>query len=536
MKLIGNNHNNKHSGKHEAHGHVAEHKKPAEEHAAPVETPAVPAAETAPAAPAAEAAKAPKAKKETKGGMKKGLKAALVSLAVVVVVALGVVIGYSMWEAPPEIPGPTQILTTPTPTPTPGTEPGDAPAEEDPQPSPSPEIEAPVDDFAGELITERDDGIYTFLLVGRDYASNSTDTIIVGKFDTNKHTIDMVNIPRDTLININWGTTPKKINAVYPGYTNSGYSGINGLLDHVKNFVGFNVDFYAVVNINVVVDVIDAIGGVDFDVPINMDYDDASQSFHVHLKKGMQHLNGYEALGVFRFRMGGYVNGVKTEGYPGGDVQRIQTQQALLMAIAKQTLSLGNIPNLTNIIDVCVKNVETTLKAENMAFFARQFLKCSMDDINFREMPINTYSIINGVSYVSVAPDSWIEVINQYLNPYSEPVTRNNVSILTANETGSWIESTTGYIAGSWESFYCQTCSAKNGWKAVWHTPGACPTDDPVVEDPFVSTDPGTEDPFVSEPPVSEAPVVPEIPVESTPPATEDVPADPAPPADVPVE
>ena len=343
-----------------------------------------------------------------------------------------------------------------------------------------------MDENEGALLTTRDDGVYTFMVVGRDAASKSTDTIIVGKFDTNKHTIDMVNIPRDTLINIGWATTPKKINAVYPGYENSGKSGIDGLKHQVKNLLGFDVDFYAVVNINVVEKVIDAIGGVDFDVPINMDYDDASQNFHVHLKKGYQHLHGYEALGVFRFRTGGYVGGILTPGYPGGDVQRIQTQQSLLMAIASQTLSLGNIPNLTNIIDLCVQNVETTLNASNMAYFARQFLKCSMDSINFHEMPIATTSVINGVSYVAIAPNAWIEMVNEYLNPYDEDITRGNVSILTANDNGTWIESTTGYIEGSWESFYCQTCSYRNNWKATYHTPGACPPADGGTEDdPF---------------------------------------------------
>ncbi len=541
MKLIGNNHS-KHSahGAHAAPKHAAERGKQAESLPKTEEnleeTRVLPTGEVA--AAAAAAAKTPiKESKAAKPGMKKGLKAAMVSLAVVVVVVLGVVIGYSMWEAPPPIAGPSELVATPSPTPTPTPTPtpsGDDP--EDPEPSQEPVETPPVDEFEGALMTERDDGIYTFLLVGRDAASNSTDTIIVGKFDTNKHTIDMVNIPRDTLINIGWCTTPKKINAVYPGFENNGKSGIDGLRTQVKNFIGFDVDFYAVVNINVVEKVIDAIGGVDFDVPINMDYDDGSQNFHVHLKKGYQHLNGYEALGVFRFRTGGYVGGVLTPGYPGGDVQRIQTQQSLLMAIASQMLSLGNIPNLTTIIDLCIQNVETTLNASNMAFFARQFLKCSMDDINFHEMPIATSSIINGVSYVAVAPNSWIELINERLNPYSQDVTTANVSILTANENGSWIESTTGYIEGSWESFYCQSCSYKNNWKATWHTPGACPVNDPVAEDdPFAGT---TTEPGTGDAPVEDTPTV----EPSLPPVTDDPFAGggdtgaEAPPAETPVE
>ena len=420
---------------------------------------------------------------------KSGLRRAMVALAVIVVAVISVIIAYSLWEAPPEIPGPgttpdQSVSTTP--------EPGvDDPAES--------EEPIEVDEFEGALVTDRDDGVYTFLLVGRDHESNSTDTIIVGKFDTKVGTIDMVNIPRDTLINISWGSTPKRINAVYPGYTNSynagktSTTGIEALRSHVKNILGFDVDFYAVVNLKVVEDVIDEIGGVYFDVPIDMHYDDYGQSFHVHVDKGYQHLNGYEALGVFRFRYGGVVDGVKTEGYPGGDVQRIQVQQSLLKAIAKQLLSLGNIPNLGNIIDLCLKNVETTLDSGNMAFFARQFLtKCSGDSINFHDMPSSGFNFINGVSYVSIDAEAWVELVNEKLNPYSEAVTLANVNILSGNYSGTYLESTSGVIAGGWESFFCQTCTIANGWtEAIHHAPGGCPVDEPAEEE---STEPPAEE------------------------------------------
>jgi len=464
MKLIGNSNNNKHQAPRHAASHSEERVKrvKAEKPApAPVE----------------------------KTGKKKGRKA-LIALAVIFVIAVGVIVGYNMWEEPPELPSvaatpsPTPSFEpSPSPTPTADVEVTETPeltAEPTPTPPAEPEIEVEA------LATERSDEIFTFLLVGRDHASDSTDTIIVGKFDTKNHTIDLVNIPRDTLININWGSTPKKINTVYPGYMNSGKSGIDGLRYHIKDMLGFEVDFYAVVNINMVVEVIDAIGGVNFDVPIDMHYDDPSQDFHVHLSKGYQHLSGYEAMGVFRFRSGGVVGGVQTSGYPRGDVQRIETQQALLMAIAGQMLDLGNIPNLKKILDICVSNVETTLTAPNMAYFARQFLKCSREDINFRETPVSTASLINGVSYVSLNIDKWLELVNDYLSPYEQEITRANVNMISANESGSWIDSTTGTIAGSWESFYCHSCTYKNNYVAKWHTPGFCPPDETASsDDPF---------------------------------------------------
>ncbi len=420
-------------------------------------------------------------KPSEKSRQKKALRRALTLLGVIVLALVGVVVAYSIWEKPPETANnkkPPSASVSPKP--------GDgvkAPAS-----SGTPDNQDdPVDDFDGALLTDRDDGIYTFLLVGRDHESNSTDTIIVGKLDTNKHTIDCVNIPRDTMANISWGSTPKKINAVYPGYFNSGKDAIEGLKTHVKNLVGFDVDCYAVVNLNVVEDVINEVGGVYFDVPIDMDYDDGDQHFHVHLKSGYQLLNGYETLGVFRYR---YSN--NGGGYPGGDLERIGVQQNLLKAIASQMLSLGNIPNLTNIIQLCLDNVETDLDASNMAFFARQFLMCSPENVNFQTAPIGASCTINNISYVSLDVESWLDVVNDCLNPYKEPVTTANVNILTSNGSGSYMTATTGAIAGGPDSFACNQFGCE--LRGSYHAPGAHVTPEPVVSEPD-TTDPvtGTE-------------------------------------------
>ncbi len=476
MKLIGNNRNNKHSSGH---------------HAAPRAQAKAPKT----AEPKAAAANAPKAGGK---GMKKGLRKAIIVAAAVVVVILGVVIGYSMWEAPPDITPPSAAATptatptsTPTATPTPSesVEPTEEPeVTEEPSPSLEPELDAEP------LTTARSDDVYTFMLVGRDKGSNSTDTIVVGKFDTKNHTIDMVNIPRDTLVNIGWNGTPKKLNAIYPGYINSGKSGVDGLREQIKNLLGFDVDFYAIVNIDMVIQVIDAIGGVDFDVPIDMHYDDSYQGFSVHLKKGYQHLNGTQAMGVFRFRQGGWYQGVKYSGYPRGDLQRIETQQALLLALAGQMLDLGNIPNLKTIIDICVNNVETTLTASNMAFFARQFLKCSKDDIQFHSVDIGSSTAINGISFVSLPINGWLEIVNEHLSPYKDPITRANVNMISTTN-GYTIESTLGYVAGGFDSFFCTMCTAKHG-TTKYHTAGLCPPDEPeesATPSPEVSTSPSPE-------------------------------------------
>ena len=420
---------------------------------------------------------------ENKGGGKKRSagRTVLTVLCVIAVIAAAAVIGYTIWEKPPDITVPTaQPTKNPSVSPAPGGEQtGEtAPPEED--------------EFDGALVTDRSDGVYTILLVGRDHESNSTDTIIVGRFDTANHTIECVNIPRDTLINISWAGTPKKINAVYPGFTNSGKSGIEGLKTHIRNLTGFDVDCYAVVNLKVVEDVINTIGGVYFDVPIDMDYDDGAQHFHVHLKSGYQKLNGYEALGVFRYRYGNDGNT-----YPGGDIQRIGVQQDLLKSIASQMLTLGNIPNLTTVIQLLVDNVETDLTASNMAFFARQFLKCTSDSISFHTAPFSNSCLINGVSFVSLDVDAWLKLVNESLNPYTQPVTRANVNMLTSNADGTQMSATTGDIAGGASSFFCSWC-AGHGMSPIYHAPEQCPHNAAPVE----TEAPETPEPGEAEPPL----------------------------------
>lgn len=410
---------------------------------------------------------------------RKVLRTVLLVVLILAALVCAAAAGYLLWEKPPEI-GKNKEDFSAASTPTPAT---DA-SSEDPNHEQTPD--ELIDDFEGALDTERDDGVYTFLLVGRDHASNSTDTIIAGKMDTVNHTIDAVNIPRDTLINISWGNTPKKLNTVYPGYTNSGKSGIEGLKTHVKNLTGFDVDCYAVVNLNVVEDIINEIGGVYFDVPMDMDYDDGSQHFHVHLKAGYQLLNGYEALGVFRYRYG---NDGGT--YPGGDLQRIGVQQSLMKSIAGQMLSLGNIPNLSNIIQLCLDNVETDLDASNIAFFARQFLMCKMENINFHTAPTSCSCLINDVSYVSLDVSAWLEMVNTCLNPYTEAVTTANVNILTSNSDGTVMNATTGTIAGGDNTFYCNDMECSQRYS--YHLPGqhSIPVEEPIVDKPFEDVEGG---------------------------------------------
>lgn len=397
--------------------------------------------------------------KHVAGGTPGKKKRTVLLIVCIILAALAVLAAvYFLWERPPE-------LVTDN-----GTAQQQQTAKETPAPAdgevPDPDAETPEDDGMAEpLATGRSTDCYTFLLVGRDYVSNSTDTIIVGRLDTKAHTIHCINIPRDTLINISWSNTPKKINAVYPGYVNSGKDGIEGLRAQVKNLLGFDVDCYAVVSIKAVEEAVDCIGGVWFDVPVDMHYWDPTQDLDISIDKGYQLLDGENAVKVCRFR----------NTYAGGDIERIGVQQDFLRALAGQVLSVGNIPNLGELVNILMENTDTDLTAANIAWFARQFLLCDMENVTFQTMPWAASCGINGISFVSVDLNAWLDVINGQLNPYAEQVTAANVNILTCNANGGSMSATTGAIAGGADSFYCITCTVKNGGKATHHYPGACP-------------------------------------------------------------
>ena len=374
------------------------------------------------------------ARRPAKRKRSKGRVIGAVLGAIVAVVALAVIV-YALWEKPPEHSGGglvRPVATTPVET-------DQAEASAEPSPTEDPNAGAPA---------SHNDSMYTFLVVGFDQVAYHTDTIMVGSLNTDTHEIYVYSIPRDTLMNISGGT--KKVNELFlRGMNNTDgdqdaklQGGIDRMLEGITDLLGFEVDVYAAVDLEAFVKLIDSIGGVDYDVPVDMHYSDPTQGLVINLDAGMQHLTGEQAVGVMRFR----------SGYVTADIGRIGTQQDFLMSIASQFISLGSIPHLTEFINIFEEYVLTNMDTSNLAFFARQLLMCSSEDIHFSTIPANTNDAIKGLSYVSIYVDDWLEEVNAHLNPYDEPVTTANVNILT-HSISSGFYSTTGTIAGGADSF-----------------------------------------------------------------------------------
>ena len=312
-----------------------------------------------------------------------------------VVLAAGLAAGaYRLWERAPALqPEPTQAAASPRPS--------------------AAGVKA-QDDKGSPFDTKRKDGVYTILLAGNDDGTGNTDTIMVGKLDTVRHKLDFVSIPRDTIINVEWDN--RKLNSVYWGSKNNGGNGIDALRSHVKKLTGFDVDCYAVIDLDAIIQVVDALGGVYFDVPQAMDYDDGPV---IHLQPGYQLLDGEAAMGLCRYRKG-YVN---------GDLERIEVQHEFLKAAAEQFIRLGNIPNVGKVTRILAESMDTNLSAANIAYFIRQALMCSPENINFYTAP-NTPQEVHELSYTFLDLYDWLDMVNSTINPYTAPVTEGKLDLV----------------------------------------------------------------------------------------------------------
>ena len=326
------------------------------------------------------------------------LSAALGTLLTAAVAAFSV---YFLWEQAPEVEKAPETLAEHI--------------EEMPAATPAAEKkrqDKPGTDKGTAFDTNRRDGIYTMLLVGNDDGTGNTDTIMVGKLDTVRHTMSFVSIPRDTIINTDWSV--RKINSVYWSAVNHGGVGIQALRKQVKKLTGFEVDCYAVIDLDAFERAVDAMGGIWFDVPQPMYYED-----WIALEPGYQLLNGHQAMGLCRFR----------SDYTEGDIGRIEMQHAFLKAAAEQFIELGNIPDAPAVIKIIAESTDTNLTAPNIAYFFRQALMCSPEDIRFYTAP-HTPAYVHDLSYAFIDLYDWLNMVNEQINPFDTAVSEGDLELV----------------------------------------------------------------------------------------------------------
>lgn len=214
-------------------------------------------------------------------------------------------------------------------------------------------------------------------------STGMSDTIIVASYDPKTQNAALLSIPRDTFIgdNKNKTTVYDKINSLYT----SGKTP-EKTLAAVNKITGLDLKYYIIVDTKALQKLVDTIGGVEFEVPIDMNYDDSAQNLHIHLKAGYQTLNGEQAEQLVRFR---HNNDGSSYSYSYGDndLGRMKTQRNFIIATAKQTIKMKNVTQIGNIIDIFKDYVDTNLDFDYLKHYIPYAIQMDISSIKTAQLP-----------------------------------------------------------------------------------------------------------------------------------------------------
>lgn len=225
------------------------------------------------------------------------------------------------------------------------------------------------------------------LVIGQ--SENLTDTLMVFSYDPKTQDAAMLSIPRDTFVGSNKNTAGgmDKINALYQlKLDNDPDYGKKRLLKAVNNITDLDIQYYIKVDTKGLRELVDSVGGIYFDVPIDMDYDDPTQDLHIHLKAGYQLLDGDKAEQVVRFRHNNDYSSYSTE-YGDNDLGRMKTQRAFITEVIKQLAKVENIRKVDDYIKIANKNVETNFNLWDLKDYAPYAIDFNADNMKSASLP-----------------------------------------------------------------------------------------------------------------------------------------------------
>lgn len=194
-----------------------------------------------------------------------------------------------------------------------------------------------------------------------------SDVIMLVTIDPVTKRAQLLSLPRDTYVDIEGHEGKTKLGHSYA------YGGEKLAEETVENFLDVKIDYYATVDYNAVERLVDAVGGIDVDIPFDYSYEDTYvvPNLHIDFKKGKQKLDGANAVRYLRIR----------KIYEDQDIDRIQVQQRFLMQLfdkVKRPMMILKIPEL---IDIALDNIETNLSYGQIAYLAKMGLGMDRDDI-----------------------------------------------------------------------------------------------------------------------------------------------------------
>ena len=246
-------------------------------------------------------------------------------------------------------------------------------------------------------------------------STGMSDTIIVFSYDPKTQEASMLSIPRDTFIGDSKrnARTSDKINSLYNNGRNP-----EKTLEAVNEITGLDIKNYVLIDTEALVELVDTIGGVEFNVPMDMKYDDYSQDLHVDLREGWQKLNGDQVEQLVRFRHSNPDANGKMTTYPSSygadDYGRMRTQREFMKATATQLASWKNVGKIKDITTAVFDNLETDMKLTQIISYIPSMLKLNTETLRMDQLP-GVSDQINEIWFYLANTDDTCELVNELM-------------------------------------------------------------------------------------------------------------------------
>ena len=228
-------------------------------------------------------------------------------------------------------------------------------------------------------------------LNGMPYTKGSrSDVMMIASLDLVNQTVSILSVPRDTRVQLPGKRSYSKINQAHAD------GGIPYTKKTVEEFLGVPIDYHVVIKQEAIQKLVESLGGLTVDVPMDMDYDDNWGQLHIHLKEGKnQHLNGEQIVGFMRYR----------HGDPQGDLGRIKRQQQVIQVLSQEAKDPTNLAHAGSLISTIQQYIQTDLTPQQELALASLFHKVQPANIQTASLPTDGTDTIDGVNYV--IPDDY---------------------------------------------------------------------------------------------------------------------------------
>lgn len=267
-------------------------------------------------------------------------------------------------------------------------------------------FQAPESEYS---IGDRKRDTATVLLCGTDKDGTRTDTMMLIYLSGSEGRVGLLSLPRDTYT-ITASGNAAKLNSAY-GRNGTGQEGMEGLLDYVQDIIGYRPDGYILVDMTLVPQIVDIMGGVDMDVQQDIQL----EGMTIHA--GQQHLTGEQVLTLLRYR----------SGYYNADLGRIEVQRSVIQACMEQWLSPDRLGNVAEALSALESGSISSLNLNNYLWMGKTMLM-GMGNIYNDTLPGYATYIGDG-SYYVLYPGDVADMVSQFYNPYKVTIDSGDLNI-----------------------------------------------------------------------------------------------------------